>query len=94
MTLNIEKLKTEINETAAELKSLKTLLRESHQPRVTYKTYVDRKALKNHATVLCSLRAHSRGKIHLRGLTAEQQYELVRAACEEYQRGELQEAAA
>lgn len=94
MALNIKKLKTEINETALELIALKRILRESGQPRVTYKTHVDRKALKHHATVLCSLRAHCRGKIHLRGLTVEQQYELVRKACEEYQLGESQEAAA
>ncbi len=94
MALDIRKLKTEINQTAARLKDIKKLYREPHQPNVTWSNVKDYFPLKKRATVLCSLRAHSRGKIHLRGSTAEQQAELVCKAIEEFKRGEPQEAAA
>lgn len=91
---NVPKLKAEINETAARLKAIKKVYREPHQPNVTWATVKDYIPLKRRATILCSLRAHLRGKIHLRGSTTEQQLELVKTAWEEYRLGTSQEEAA
>ncbi len=91
---NVKKLKVDINETAAALKAMKKLYREPHQPNVTWENVKNYRPFKKRATILCSLRAHLRGKIHLKGSTAEEQEALVRAAWQEYQLGESQATAA
>ncbi len=94
MRIDIKKLKIKLCETAVAIVMLKQLLRESGQPKVTYKTYRELKTLKQRATVLCSLRAHCRGKIHLQGSSVEKQAEFVSKASEEFQDGESQATAA
>ena len=94
MRTNIPKLKQDINETAARLKVIKGIYRESGQPNLKWENVRDRQALKKRATLLCSLRAHLRGKIHLKGTTAEEQQALIEKAWQEYRLGEPQEEAA
>ena len=94
MTIDIKKLKTELNETAIEIRKLKDVLRESGQPHVTHRTHYDLRALKRHATVLCSLRASCRGKIHLTGLTSQEQLELIGDAWKQYEKSHVDEVAA
>lgn len=93
MTIDIQKLKTEINETSVEIRKLKAVLRESGQPNVTWRTYSELRSMKGHATVLCSLRAHCRGKIHMRGQTSQEQLELIGDAWSQYQKSDAEAAA-
>ena len=64
-TVNIQKIKTDIKETAARIQELKAIFRESRQPRLTWQVRGELWALKELATKLCALRAHLRGKLHL-----------------------------
>lgn len=92
--IDIPKLKTELKETAEEIKKLKAVLRESGQPNVTWRTHHELRAMKGHATVLCSLRANCRGKIHVRGQTSQEQLELIGDAWKQFEKPAVNEVAA
>lgn len=83
--LNIAKLKTDLKTITQEILAVKAILRESGQPRKTYRTYNELKALKRRATLLCSIRAHHRGKIHLKDSTLDKQAAFIGDAWEDYQ---------
>jgi hypothetical protein len=65
MNWDIVRLKNDLKNVALELKDMKKIFREPEQPRVTLKLYQECAELKQQATMLCSIRAHSRRKIHL-----------------------------
>jgi hypothetical protein len=69
MKLDIARLKNDLKCTADELQEIKRLFREPNQPRVHLALYQRRRALRQKATMLCSIRAHHRNKIHLRGFS-------------------------
>jgi hypothetical protein len=96
MKLNLKKLHQDRKDIEAEIKMLKGILRESHQPRLesgswdpTFKkftpgTIARLKAEKQHASRLYQLIAHSRRKVHFKQHTSEQQAEAVELALKEY----------
>ena len=64
LKINLEKLREDMKNTADELRGLKSILRESGQPRVDWRIYASLGKLKIQATKLCSLRAHARERLH------------------------------
>lgn len=77
MKLDRKKMTEAIKSTAAEIKELKKLQRESLQPRFGWKENSRLRTLKWEANRLCTLIAHSRKHIHKQGMTLEEQAELV-----------------
>lgn len=73
MQLNIRKLKFDINEVAAELRRLKQTIRRTPLP-WERNLWTDLREKKRRATLLCALRAHSRGKLHLHKSTKSHAY--------------------
>lgn len=64
LKINVEKLREDMKDTAQELRGLKGIMRESGQPRFTWRVRASIGDLKVKATKLCSLRAHTRGRLH------------------------------
>lgn len=64
LKINTVKLREDLKTTAEELRALKGILRESGQPRVTWRTHASLGSLKAKATKLYSLRAHARSRLH------------------------------
>ena len=86
--LNIEKLKTDLKETAAKIVELKKIFRESGQPRLWPVHYRDMKRLKWQATLLCAIKAHSHGKLHLMHQSLDEQWEMIDAHVDQYQKSQ------
>jgi hypothetical protein len=82
--INIAQLKADLRTVVTEIKEVKAILREPHQPRKDWRTQGRLESLKRKATQLCSLRAHHRGKVHLRGKTYEEQAQVFAAIMEAY----------
>jgi hypothetical protein len=74
--MNIERLVVDLKTTAALLVALKRILRSSGH-RTTPLEARERSRLKERATRLNALRAHLRGRIHLRGMTLDEQAAFV-----------------
>jgi len=74
--VDIATLRSDLSTTAALLHALKRAMRTSghRMTRLEGRTLVE---LKGRATRLCALRAHLRGRIHLRGSTLEEQADFV-----------------
>lgn len=86
MPMNITKLRADIKDIAKEIRDQKAILRESGQPRLTWKTYRDLECLKARATKLCALRAHLRGRLHQpKKMGAEEQGQFVASLLEQYE---------
>ena len=64
MRIDMPKLRSEINEVSGELKALKKEIRQPGHM-LTWKEAATMKGRKAEATLLCCLRAHLHGKIHL-----------------------------
>jgi len=95
LKIDRDKLGRDIRAITCELRDLKKILRENGQPRVTWRTYADISAAKRRATLLYSLAAHCRGRLHRPSkMTLEDQHALVRELLEDYQVPEPVEAAA
>lgn len=64
--LNVDRLRlrSDIQAVSKQLRELKAITRESGQPRMTWRTRADIEAAKARATLLCSLMAHCRGRLH------------------------------
>lgn len=75
--LNIRELRKDLNECATLIKETKAILREPHQPRRDGNTQSRLYHLKQKVTQLCCLRAHHRGKVHLRDGSLLEQEKLV-----------------
>jgi len=71
-TIRLDTLVCDLKTTAALLLALKRVLRSSGH-RITRLEATDLQRLKLRATRLCCLRAHLRGRIHLRGMTLDEQ---------------------
>ena len=87
--LNIDrpKLRADIKAATNHLRDLKKVMRERGQPRVTWKIRAEIYTWKAQATMLCSLMAHSRGRIHRPGkMTMEEQAAFVDPVQEQYQK--------
>ena len=65
MSVNTNQIRTDLKETAVQIRALKAIFRESGQPRLTWRVRDDLWALKQRATDLCIYRAHLRGKLHM-----------------------------
>lgn len=74
--LNIAKLKTEVKNTAAEIKALKKEMRQPNYG-ASWSEYAALKNLKKQATLLCTILAHSRKHIHRKEMTLEEQVEFL-----------------
>lgn len=74
--LNIIKLKTEVKSTAAEIKTLKKEMRQPNY-NASWSQYAALKNLKEQATLLCTILAHSRRHIHRKEMTMEEQVEFL-----------------
>ena len=87
MNWNITQIKNDLKHTAKELQEMKRLFREPEQPRVTLALYRERSALRQRATVLCSIRAHHRNKIHLANQfeTLDAQWEYIKIEVNPYE---------
>ena len=70
--IDVARLVSDLKTTAALLKALKAVLRASGH-RVSPLEARDLRDLKGRATRLCCLRAHLRGRLHLRRFTREEQ---------------------
>lgn len=70
------KLKNAVKATAADIKALKKVMRESGHM-ITTSEFFSLKDLKFDANRLCTLIAHSRGHVHRKGMTLEEQAEAV-----------------
>lgn len=76
MKLDIQKLKKALRDTAGDIKKLKTEMRQSgYNP--SAKEYRQLGLLKYEATRLCSIRAHGRGRVHMKGSTLEDQADYI-----------------
>lgn len=66
MSLKIDRarLRADIKATSQQLRELKEVTRESGQPRLTWRVRADIAEAKSRATLLCSLAAHARGRLH------------------------------
>jgi hypothetical protein len=84
--LDREKLRSELKTIIPEIRALKKLQRESHQPNYGYREHYRRLHLKKQANLLCVLLAHSRGHIHKKGMTLEEQAELMAGKSSAYER--------
>jgi hypothetical protein len=92
MTMNTKLIKNLLKKTAEEIIHLKGIFREPHQPRLSWKHRHELAYAKQRATILCSIQAHRRGKIHLRHFgTLEEQAAFIGDQWKTY---ELEEAAA
>lgn len=65
MNWDIVRLKNDLQNVAQELKEVKGLFREPGQPQVNSRLGQRFFSLKQRATMLCSIRAHQRKRIHL-----------------------------
>ena len=75
---DIKRIRLDIRATALAIQTLKHRFRESHQPNLQPGDHYALMKLKHRATLLCSLRASMRGKIHLkRFASAEEQSKFV-----------------
>jgi hypothetical protein len=75
-TIQVDTLVCDLKTTAALLVALKRVLRSSGH-RITRLEATDLFRLKRRATRLCCLRAHLRGRIHLRHMTLDEQAAFV-----------------
>jgi hypothetical protein len=91
MRIHREKLSAELKSTAHEIKLVKSIFRESGQPRLKWGHYGQLSSLKSAATILCSIQAHFRGRIHMKGSSLEEQARFIEGCFEEYK---LEEQAA
>lgn len=57
-------LRADIAATTQQIRELKEIMRESGQPRLTWRVRADLAAAKMQATLLCSVAAHARGRLH------------------------------
>ncbi len=64
--LDIAKLKAEMKVVEAEVRRLKAVFRESGQPNLTWRVRSSLSAEQSRATLLYSIRAHHRGRLHLK----------------------------
>lgn len=85
MMIDSIRVKIEIKVVAQELKEMKNIFTEPKQPKVTLALYRKREDLRRQATILCSIRAHQRGKLHQRGTTLAQQEELIQEQLKQYE---------
>jgi hypothetical protein len=74
--MDIDRLVSDLKTTAALLTALKRVLRTSGHKTSPLEAR-DLRDLKARATRLCCLRAHLRGRLHLRGMTREEQAAFV-----------------
>jgi hypothetical protein len=86
MKLDREKLRSELKTIIPEIRALKKLQRESHQPNYGYREHYRRLHLKKQTNLLCTLLAHSRGHIHRKGMTLEEQAALMAEKASTYVR--------
>ena len=86
MNWDIVRLKNDLQMVAQELKEIKRLFCEPGQPQVNSRLGQRRYSLKQRATMLCSLRAHQRNKIHLSRLfvSLTQQQEFIQKEAAKY----------
>lgn len=77
LRLDREKLRSELKTIIPEIKALKKLQRESLQPNYGYREHYRRLHLKKQANLVCTILAHSRGRIHKQGMSPEDQAALV-----------------
>ena len=86
MRINREKLAKQINLVVADIKELKSIFRESGQPRLKdhYMMWCRLGRLKDDVTLLCSIQAHSRGRIHKKGSSLEEQADFIDGCYEDY----------
>jgi hypothetical protein len=95
LKIDRQKLRTDIHAVVTEIRALKAICRESGQPRLTWRVWTDLGAAKLHATALCALAAHARGRIHLASkMDAEAQLALVQPLLPKYARPEPEMKAA
>lgn len=85
--IDMKKLRAAIHDTVATLQELKKRQRESHQPRWNrgHDDWALAKA-KTRATILCSIRAEMRGRLHRQATTHEQQLVLIQATLNSFAR--------
>lgn len=89
------RLRAAIHAVATEIRTLKAIFREPHQPRLTWRVRADLDAAKGRATQLCALAAHARGRLHLPSkMDAEAQLAFVQSLLPEYARPEPEREAA
>lgn len=69
---SIEKLKTAIHEHSNKIKSLKESIRQPNV-NITWEQHWELTQLKSKVTILCAIRASLRKKVHLHGMTLEEQ---------------------
>lgn len=74
--MDIGRLVSDLKSTAALLTALKRILRASGHE-ISWMEARDQRDLKARATRLCALRAHLRGRLHLRGMSLEEQAAFV-----------------
>ncbi len=87
--LNFVALRTETSKVRDQIRAVKETLRETGQLRVTWHTYSSLSEFRHRATLLCAVRAHHRGKVHLaRKQTLAQQKEMIESCWEEFQLAE------
>jgi hypothetical protein len=86
MNWDIVRLKNDLQIVAQELKEVKKLFRETGQPQVNYRLGQRLVSLKKRATMLCSIRAHHRNKIHLSRLfqTIDEQEKFIQKEAAKY----------
>lgn len=73
-----------IHQLVGEIKELKGFQREAHQPRFGLNEDRRLRSAKRRATVLCSIRAAMRGRLHC-AETLDKQQEMIRTAIGEFQ---------
>lgn len=72
LTWSIKKLKIAINEYSLKIKTLKKAIRQPNV-NITWQQHSELTSLKWTATMLCAIRASFRKKVHLHGMTLEEQ---------------------
>lgn len=80
---NAAKLVQAIKTTSGEIKAVKAPLRERWESGMGH-LQNELRRLKARATGLCMLRAHSRGRVHIKGMKPEDQHDLVSFLIPEY----------
>lgn len=93
MPINMKLLKEHLRDAADRARAAKKPFRESGQPNLTWAARVECAAAKEHATLLCSVRAHLRGKVHRKDLDLAGQAAYVGEAWRAYEIVEPTQAA-
>jgi uncharacterized membrane protein YccC len=87
MNWDIVRLRNDLQNVAQELKEVKKLFREPGQPQVNWSLGQRLSRLKKRATMLCSIRAHRRRRIHLSRLfkCLDEQQEFIQTEAVKYE---------